>query len=74
MPGFLGIDLLRREQAGGETEFVTLLWFESLDSVRAFAGEDYEVAVVPPAARALLTRFDDRAGHYEVRERAQTAS
>jgi len=44
------------------------MWFESLDAVRAFAGSDHEVAVVPPAARALLERFDARAAHYEVRQ------
>ena len=42
--------------------------FESLDAVRAFAGPDYEVAIVPPAARALLERFDGRSAHYEVRQ------
>jgi hypothetical protein len=36
--------------------------------VRAFAGSDHEVAVVPPAARALLQRFDARSAHYEVRQ------
>lgn len=50
------------------TEFVTLMWFESIESVRAFAGEQYEVAVVPPAARALLLRFDERSAHYDVRQ------
>jgi hypothetical protein len=39
-----------------------------VDAVRAFAGEDYEVAVVPPAARRLLSRFDPRSSHYELRE------
>jgi antibiotic biosynthesis monooxygenase (ABM) superfamily enzyme len=68
LPGFLGIDLLRREQ-GEMVEFVTIMWFESLDAVRAFAGQDYERAVVPPAARELLLRFDERSVHYEVRER-----
>ena len=52
---------------GGEVEFVTVMRFDSLDAVRAFAGEDYEVAVVPPQARALLARFDARSQHYEVR-------
>ena len=47
------------------------MWFESLDSVRAFAGEDYEVAVVPPKARALLFRFDARSQHYEIKERLE---
>jgi heme-degrading monooxygenase HmoA len=67
-PGFRGIDLLRRE-VSDEVEFVTIMWFDSLDAVRAFAGPDYEAAVVPPAARELLARFDQRSTHYEVRER-----
>lgn len=66
--GFLGIDLLRRGHAQ-EVEFVTIMWFSSLPAVQAFAGSDYEVAVVPPAARTLLKRFDARSAHYEVRER-----
>jgi heme-degrading monooxygenase HmoA len=64
--GFVGYELLRAEGEGGETEFVTVTYFESLDAVRAFAGEDYEAAVVPPEARKLLTRFDERSRHYEV--------
>jgi len=43
------------------------MWFDSIDAIRAFAGEDYEVAVVPPKARELLKRFDGRSQHYEVR-------
>ena len=64
--GFHGIELLRRT-AGDEVEFVTLMWFDSIDAVREFAGPDYEQAVVPPAARRLLARFDDRSSHFEVR-------
>ena len=64
--GYRGIHLLRRD-LGHEVEFVTVMWFTSLEAVRAFAGEDYEVAVVPPKARALLSRFDARSQHYEVR-------
>lgn len=41
--------------------------FDSLDAVRDFAGEDYEAAYVPTAARAVLSRFDERSRHYEVR-------
>ena len=65
--GFRGIELLRR-QADGEVEFVTLMTFDSIEAVRAFAGPNHETAVVPPAARALLSRFDERSTHYEVRE------
>jgi hypothetical protein len=66
--GFLGIDLLRREQAH-EVEFITIMWFASLSAVRAFAGTDFEAAVVPAPARALLRRYDARSAHYDVRER-----
>ena len=66
IPGYRGIQLFRRT-AGAEVEFVTVMWFDSLDAVRAFAGPDHEVAVVPPKARAILSRFDDRSQHYEVR-------
>lgn len=67
IPGFREIQLFRRE-LGNEVEFITVMWFDSLDAVRAFAGEDYEVAVVPPKARAVLSHFDERSQHYEVRE------
>jgi antibiotic biosynthesis monooxygenase (ABM) superfamily enzyme len=64
--GYRGIHLLRRN-LGDEVEFVTVMWFDSIEAVRVFAGEDYEVAVVPQKARALLSRFDARSQHYEVK-------
>lgn len=66
IPGFLDIQLLRR-QLGEEVEFVTIMEFETLEAVKLFAGEDYEAAVVPPRARAILSHFDPRSQHYEVR-------
>ena len=65
---YRGIHLLRRDDDHG-VEFVTIMWFDSMDAVKAFAGEDYKVAVVPPDARLLLSRFDDRSAHYRVIER-----
>jgi heme-degrading monooxygenase HmoA len=65
--GYRGIHLLRRNIPDG-VEFITIMWFESLEAVREFAGEDYEVAVVPPAARKILSRFDQRSAHYDVIE------
>jgi len=62
--GYRGISLLKRP-LGSEVEFVTIMWFSDLDAVRKFAGEDYEISVVPPKARALLARFDERAAHYQ---------
>jgi heme-degrading monooxygenase HmoA len=63
--GYQGAFLLRRDVPEG-VEFVTLTLFESLEAVRAFAGTDHEVAVVPPEARALLSRFDERSAHFDV--------
>jgi antibiotic biosynthesis monooxygenase (ABM) superfamily enzyme len=65
VPGYLGADLLRRDVAG-EIAFVTITRFESVEAVKAFAGEEYERAVVEPEARQLLSRFDERSEHYEV--------
>ncbi|HEV8611599.1 MAG TPA: antibiotic biosynthesis monooxygenase [Thermoanaerobaculia bacterium] len=61
--GLTGAHLLKRDVPEG-VEFVTILWFDSLDAVREFAGADYEAAVVPEKARRLLTRFDARSAHY----------
>ena len=70
IPGFRHIDLMRRED-GGEVEFVTLMWFDNMDSIKAFVGDDHEVAHVPDAARAVLARFDARAAHFEVLDRRE---
>jgi heme-degrading monooxygenase HmoA len=61
--GYLGAYLLRQDGTE-DVEFVTLTLWESLEALRAFAGEDYARAVVPPAARELLDRFDERSAHY----------
>lgn len=64
--GFKSIQLLRRD-VGQEVEFITIMLFDSLDAVRVFAGEDYEAAVVPANARKILSHFDARSQHYEVK-------
>lgn len=68
IPGFKHIDLMKRV-AGDEVEFQTIMWFDSLEAIKAFVGEDYGLSHVPDAARAVLKRFDDRAAHYEVIDR-----
>lgn len=76
--GYRGVELLRRDArrpdgapAGdgvvAEVEFLTIMTFDSMDAVAEFAGADPEAAYVPPAARQVLARFDERARHYEVR-------
>jgi antibiotic biosynthesis monooxygenase (ABM) superfamily enzyme len=64
IPGFRGADVLRRAEQV-EVAFVTLTRFETLDAIRDFAGEEYERPVLEPVARALLSRYDLQAQHFE---------
>jgi heme-degrading monooxygenase HmoA len=70
-PGLRGIEgyvdgyVLRRD-SGDRVDFAVLTLWESLEAIRAFAGDDYETAVVPDAARRVLGGFDERVPHYEV--------
>ena len=63
--GFAGSRLLRRTVAD-EVEFITIIFWDSLDAVRAVAGPDYEAAVIPEERKKFLQRFDAKAAHYEV--------
>ena len=63
--GYLGSYLLRRN-AGREVEFITIIHWESLDAIRAVAGEDYEKSIIPEERRKYLTRHDAKAAHFEI--------
>ena len=63
--GFCGYQLLRLKR-DAETEFMTMLYFEAIEKVREFAGENYETPVVSAKARSLLSHYADHAEHYEV--------
>jgi heme-degrading monooxygenase HmoA len=63
--GYLGFQVLRLAKEG-EVEFITLLWFESLDAVRSFAGENYDKPVITEKARSLLSRYAERVEHFEL--------
>jgi antibiotic biosynthesis monooxygenase (ABM) superfamily enzyme len=64
IPGFRGADVLRRPE-DDEVAFVTLTRFASLDDIREFAGDNYEVPVLEPEAHGLLSRYDKRALHFD---------
>ena len=67
VPGYHGAYLMRRDTGDGEVEFATIMHFDDLDAVKAFAeGEDYETAYVPQRAQEVLKRFDERSAHFEV--------
>ncbi len=72
IPGYQGVQILRRDVAGGdkesgdEVEFIVLTTWASMDAIRKFAGDQPEVAVVAATAQALLSRWDQRVHHYRV--------
>lgn len=67
--GYREIQLFRRAVRHGSIEFTTIMWFESWDAVREFAGEDFETAYAPEKAREVLDHWDDHSRHYEIKER-----
>ncbi len=65
LPGFIDASILRRPTAGG-VEFLIITRWDSLESIRRFAGEDAERAVVPDKVQAMMLSHDNIAVHYEV--------
>ena len=65
LAGHRGALLLRRE-SNGEVEFLAVTLWDSIESVRAFSGQNTEVAIVEQEARAALSSFDDCARHYDI--------
>jgi heme-degrading monooxygenase HmoA len=65
IPGHVGAYALRRA-TGDAVQFTVVTLWESLEAIARFSGADPEIAVVPPAAQALLTAYDARAVHWDV--------
>jgi heme-degrading monooxygenase HmoA len=63
--GFQGVEFLRKESPD-IVEFIVLTFWESMEAIRKFAGENAEVAVVAPAAQAMFREYDLRVKHFEV--------
>lgn len=63
--GYKGSYLLRRN-VGSEVEFITIMFWESIDAIRAVAGQDYETAVIPEERRKYLAHYDAKSAHYDV--------
>ncbi len=63
--GFQKIEVLRRN-LDTEVEFKTIMYFDSLESIKTFTGEDFEIAHIPEEARKVLKRWDSRSVHFEI--------
>lgn len=66
--GFVRGTVTRRDVESG-VEFLVLTEWESVDAIKQFAGEDAELAVVPPVIEALLVSYDKYAVHYQIADR-----
>jgi len=65
--GYRSIELFRRD-LDDEVEFVTIMTFDSLQSVIDFQGADYARCYVPDAAQRVLKRWDEYSVHYDAVE------
>ena len=65
LAGFHDAKVLRRDLPQG-VEFLVLTIWESLDSIRAFAGDEVDTAVVPDAAQGMMVRYDRVVRHFEI--------
>jgi len=65
VPGNLSVHILER-QDGDVTHFITLTFWENLDAIRGFAGEDVEKAKYYPEDAGFLLEYEPRVVHYEV--------
>lgn len=63
--GYKGSYLLRRT-VGDEVQFSTIMLWESIESIRAVGGPNYEIAIVPEDRKQYLAHYDERAAHFEV--------
>src|SRR5687767_8287408 len=69
-PGNLGAQMWTRDLGDGRTEVLTLSWWESVDAIRAFAGEDIEQAVFYPDDEEYLVGKETTVSHFQVVSRA----
>jgi heme-degrading monooxygenase HmoA len=65
VPGNISVHILEREE-GETTHFITLTFWENLEAIRGFAGEDLERAKYYPEDKDFLLEFEPRVVHYDV--------
>jgi len=63
--GNIDVKILERQEEDA-THFITMTMWESLDAIKAFAGEDLERAKYYPEDEGYLLEFEPTVVHYEV--------
>jgi antibiotic biosynthesis monooxygenase (ABM) superfamily enzyme len=65
VPGYRGGYVLRR-LLEGEVEFVTIMIWDSVETLTAVAGSNYTVSIIPENRLKYLSRHDSHATHFEI--------
>jgi heme-degrading monooxygenase HmoA len=65
-PGNQGAQLLTRDLGEGRTEIITLSWWSSLEDIKAFAGDDIEIAKYYPEDDEYLLEREPTVAHFDV--------
>jgi len=65
LAGFIKASIGKRPVGNG-VEFLIVTTWDSLESIKQFAGENIAIANVPPEARAMMLEFDPLVSHYEI--------
>ena len=63
--GFISASILKRDLSDG-VEFLVITKWETLESIKQFAGDEIETAVVPTLVQDIMVRYDKSVRHYEV--------
>ena len=63
--GNVSVFILEREE-GEITNFITMTYWESLEAIKGFAGNDIELAKYYPEDKDFLLEFEPRVVHYQV--------
>ena len=63
--GNISVHILERQE-GEITHFITMTFWESMEAIRGFAGEEVEKAKYYPEDQDFLLEFEPRVVHYEV--------
>jgi len=63
--GFISSKILQREVEEG-IEFLIITEWESIEAIKKFAGEQFNIAVVPQLVKEIMMRYDHEVRHYLV--------
>lgn len=69
--GNQGVFLLKRNE-GEVSHFYTLSFWDSIESIKKFAGEDYDKARYYPEDKDYLLEFEPKVSHWEVLEKPES--